>query len=67
MTIRELKTKQLRQLQHESDAAYDEWKATTKGLHFGTNRPLEDHEIFRWAFSKGVSAVLKRVKKLERD
>jgi len=61
MNMRHLKPSQIKALVQESEDAYNEWLRSTNGVQFGTNKPLDPIDIFRWAFSKGASSILRRV------
>jgi hypothetical protein len=67
MTVRDLKPQQLRRLANESDQEFEAWFKRTRGLEFGTNKPLETIDIWRAAFSKGASTILKRVDAIKED
>jgi len=62
MTIRDLSENVRLRLNTECDKEFDEWFERTQGLTFATREPLTPRDIFRYAFSKGVTATLQRVK-----
>jgi hypothetical protein len=61
MNIRDLKPSVLRHLATEGDEEYEKWNRDTQGLSFGSREPIAQKELWRLAFSKGVSAILRRV------
>jgi hypothetical protein len=66
MNIRDLPHKLMRRLALDGEEAFDEWwKTTNGGKRFGTGEPLLSSDIFRHAFSKGVSAVLRRINEIK--
>ena len=61
MNIRDLKPHMIKRLATESDEEFNKWFETNRGKQFGTNEPLEPLDIWRYAYSKGASAILRRV------
>lgn len=67
MNIRDLPLNTIKRLASEADDAFDDWYKVSGGLTFSTKTPVEAKDIWRLAFSKGCSAVLRRVDKLKED
>jgi hypothetical protein len=65
MNIRDLKPNIIKRLAVECEKEFGEWFRTNRGMKFGTQEPLEPIDIWRYAYSKGASAILKRVDKLK--
>jgi hypothetical protein len=65
MKIRDLTHKQMRELAAEGDDAYDEWLKLTEGLTFALREPVPQKQLWRLAWSKAITALLKRVDKLK--
>lgn len=65
MNIRDLKPHQLKRLATECDEEYNKQEtATNNWKHFGTNEPMTPKDIWRLAYSRATSAVLRRVDNL---
>jgi hypothetical protein len=65
MIPRDLSNNVQRRLALECEDEYKQWLELTEGLIFKTREPITQKELWRLAFSKGVSALLKRVDKLK--
>jgi hypothetical protein len=65
MNIRDIKPSTLKRLATECDKEFEDWFKLCEGLKFGTQELQEPKDIWRTAFSKGASAVLRRVDELK--
>ena len=61
MKLREVKPATLKKLSQECEDEFKLWNVATNGRKWGTQEPLTPYDIFRYAFSKGTTAVLSRV------
>lgn len=64
MNIRDIKPHTLKRLAVECDKEFEDWFKLSEGLKFATQTPMEPKDIWRTAFSKGASAILRRVDEL---
>jgi hypothetical protein len=64
MNIRDLDPKIMKELALESDHEFNEWLKLTRSVTSASviREPITQKDVWRTAFSKGVSAVLRRVK-----
>jgi hypothetical protein len=67
MNIRDVKSHTLRRMAIECEEEFDEWFGRTGARHFSTKEPLTPQDIWRYAYSKGSSAVLRRVDSLKEN
>jgi len=68
MNLRDLKPQQLKRIALEGENEFDQWFHQTGGTKFGRpNELVTPKDIWRTAYSKGASAVLRRISKLEKD
>lgn len=67
MNLRDIKSHTLRRLAVECDEEFATWFKQTEALHFTTKDPLSPQDIWRYAFSRGSSAILRRVDTLKED
>lgn len=65
MNLRDLKPDVLKRLALEGEDEYDKWFKNTSGLEFGTQKPVNPKDIWRLAYSKGASAILRRVDEIK--
>jgi hypothetical protein len=61
MLIRDLPHGLMKKLAGDADREFDEWWKMTGGKEFGSNKSLDSEKVFQYAFSKGVSAILRRI------
>lgn len=65
MNLRDLSHKLIKQFAADGEREYEEWLNVTDGRRFGTNEPIDQHKIFQYAFSKGVSTILRRIDEIK--
>jgi hypothetical protein len=66
MNLRDLPHKLVKKLAADGEEALAEWWKLTDGVEFGTNKALNPDKIFLHAFSRGVSAVLRRIDEIKK-
>jgi len=67
MTLRDLKPNILKRLAMEGEDEFDKWFRNTGGMKFGKPESVDPKDIWRLAYSKGASAILRRVDALKED
>jgi len=65
MNIRDMKPHTIKRLAVECDQEFEDWFRVNKGMKFGTKEPLEFQDVWRYAYSKGASAILRRTDSLK--
>lgn len=63
MTLRELQPSTAKSLSQTCEDEFKEWYERTRGRQFGTMEPLTPHDIFRYGYSRGVTATIAYVDK----
>jgi hypothetical protein len=66
MNIRDLPHKLVKKFAADGEKELAEFWKVTNGVEFGTNKSLDPDKIFLYAFSKGVSTVLKRIDEIKK-
>lgn len=66
MNIRDMKPSQIKRLAAECEEEFSEREITSNGWRqFGTQEPMTPLDIWRLAFSRGASAILRRTDSLK--
>jgi hypothetical protein len=67
MNMRDVKPSTLKRLAAECEKEFEEWFNLTDAKQFNTKEPIHPRDIWRTAYSKGASAVLRRVEDKLKD